>query len=145
AARLSRRRFLRQTAAATTSLAFTASLPADEPKLSPSNRVNIGVIGVAGRGADNLKGVSGENIVAPCDVDVNRAGPPRDAYPQARFYQDFRRLLDQNDVEAVVISTPDHMHAIPALRALQAGKHVYLEKPLAHSVHEVRVLTAAAA
>src|SRR5262249_52021792 len=58
---------------------------------------------------------------------------------------DFRRLLDQKDVDAIVISTPDHMHAIPAVQALRAGKHVYCEKPLAHSVHEVRVMMATAA
>src|SRR5207244_2084458 len=92
--------------------------------------------------AENLKGVRDQNIVVLCDVDAGRKGVigARKAYPRAKFYQDFRRVLDHKDIDAVVISTPDHMHAIPAVRAMLAGKHVYCEKPLAHSVHEVRVM-----
>jgi predicted dehydrogenase len=144
--RLSRRRFLRESAALGTSLALAAgSLPAADKKPSANDRLNLGIIGVAGRGGDNLAGVRGENIVALCDVDQNRAGKARETYPNATFYEDFRQLLDQKDVDAVVISTPDHMHAIPAVWAMRAGKHVYCEKPLAHSVHEVRVMMETAA
>jgi predicted dehydrogenase len=78
-------------------------------------------------------------------VDTSRAGKAREEHPKAAFYQDFRKLLDQKDVEAVVVATPDHMHAIPALMAMRAGKHVYCEKPLAHNVREVRLMRETAA
>jgi predicted dehydrogenase len=144
--RVTRRRFLQDAATLGASLAVARVLPAaDNKQASPNERLNLGILGVAGRGAANLAGVRGQNIVALCDVDSNRAGKARETYPQAKFYDDFRQLLDQKDVEAVVISTPDHMHAIPAVRAMQAGKHVYCEKPLAHSVHEIRVMMDTAA
>ena len=143
--RLSRRRFLHHAATGLSAAAFAGTLPASDGKAPPSERLRVGVIGVAGRGADNLKGVAHEEIVALCDVDENRAGKARQEHPRAKFYQDFRRLLDHKDIEAVVISTPDHMHAIPALLAMRAGKHVYCEKPLAHSVHEIRVMRETAA
>jgi predicted dehydrogenase len=136
--RLTRRRFLQGSAA----LAASAALPALQPR---ADRIRLGIIGVAGQGAYNLSNVRQEQIVALCDVDENRAAGARREFPQARFYQDFRRLLDQNDVQAVVVSTPDHMHAPIVVSALRAGKHVYCEKPLAHSVHEVRVMRETAA
>jgi predicted dehydrogenase len=142
---LTRRRFLHTSLAASASLTMGSRLTADDKPASPNERINIGIIGVNGRGAGNLAGVAGENIVALCDVDEDRAKDARKNYPKATFTQDFRRLLDQKDIDAVVISTPDHMHAIPAVRAMQAGKHVYCEKPLAHSVQEVRVMMALAA
>lgn len=114
-------------------------------KPSPSERLNLGVIGVAGRGGENLNSVHTENIVALCDIDLNRLNPAAAAFPQAKAYQDFRRVFDHKDLDAVVISTPDHMHAIPVALALRAGLDVYCEKPLAHSVHEVRVLRKLAA
>src|ERR1700687_918492 len=102
-------------------------------------------LGAAGRGRANRAGVSHENIVALCDVDLQRAGKARSTFPKAMFFEDYRRLLDQKSIDAVVISTPDHPHAIPALLAMRAGKHVYCEKPLAHSVHEVRLMRETAA
>jgi predicted dehydrogenase len=140
-----RRRFLKETAAATT---FYLSLPyarGDVKKSSPNERLNLGVIGVAGRGADNLKGIVSENIVAICDVDENRVGDARKAHPSATYTQDYRKLLDQKNIDAVVISTPDHMHAIPTLAALRSGRHAYCEKPLAHTVREVRLVRETAA
>jgi predicted dehydrogenase len=107
---------------------------------SPSERLNLGVIGVAGRGGENLKAVSSENIVALCDIDRERLAAARKEYPRAEAYEDFRRVLDHAELDAVVVSTPDHMHAIPVVWALRAGFDVYCEKPLAHSVHEVRVI-----
>ncbi len=100
------------------------------------------------RGADNLKGVVAEssvNIVALCDVDENRAGKAREAHPNATYTQDFRKLIDQKNIDAVVVSTPDHMHAIPTLVALRSGRHVYCEKPLAHTVREIRLVRETAA
>ncbi len=141
----SRRRFLHAAATGLSAAAFTRALPAAGDKVSPAGRLRVGVIGVSGRGADNLAGVAREEVVALCDVDENRAAAARRAHPRATFHQDFRRLLDQKDVEAVVVSTPDHTHAVAAVAAMRAGKHVYCEKPLAHSVHEVRVMVATAA
>jgi predicted dehydrogenase len=142
---LNRRRFLQQALALGSSFAFASSVPAEHGTSSPNERVNLGIVGVAGRGADNLAAVSQENIVALCDVDIRRVGRARTAFPKADFYEDYRRLLDQKNIDAVVISTPDHSHAIPAVLAMRAGKHVYCEKPLAHSVHEVRVMRETAA
>ena len=108
-----------------------------------SEKLNIAVIGVGGRGAANLNGVQGENIVALCDVDDHRAGNAYKRFPKARKFHDFRRMYDQmeNQIDAVVVNTPDHTHFHPAMMALQAGKHLYCEKPMAHSVEEVRVMT----
>jgi predicted dehydrogenase len=114
---------------------------------SPNERLNVGFIGAAGRGGDNLRAVSaaGANVVALCDVDETRLGKAAGAFPAAKAHVDFRRLLEQRGVDAVVVSTPDHTHAVAALSALRAGKHVYCEKPLCHSVHECRALARAAA
>jgi predicted dehydrogenase len=145
--RVTRRRFLQESAALAAGLGLTGALAADVKKAPPSETVNVGVIGVAGRGGENLHGVvaAGANIVALCDVDTERAAAARSAHPQAKFYQDFRRLLEQKDIDAVVVSTPDHMHAIPAVMAMRLGKHLYCEKPLAHSVHEINTMMDAAA
>jgi predicted dehydrogenase len=143
--RLTRRRFLQQSASFAAAAAVAGTLPAADQKAPPSERLNLGVIGINGRGYDNLSGVRHENIVALCDVDADRSAPVLKEFPQAKFYQDFRRLLERKDLDAVVISTPDHMHAIPAVAAMRAGKHVYCEKPLAHSVHEIRVMRETAA
>jgi len=107
---------------------------------SPTEKLNLACIGVGGRGAANLDAVKGENIVALCDVDQQRAGSVLDQYPRARKFADFRRMLDELDrqIDAVVVSTPDHTHAVACVKAMQMGKHCYCEKPLAHSVHEAR-------
>ncbi len=110
-----------------------------------SERLNLGIIGVAGRGGENLQEVSSQNIAVLCDVDRSRLAEAKKAHPQAHVYTDFRRLLDHTELDAIVVSTPDHMHAIPAYRALKLGLHVYCEKPLAHTVAEVRALRNAAA
>ena len=141
--RLTRRRFLQSSAALAASAAMADTLPAAQP--ARADRIRLGIIGVAGQGAYNFSNVRHEEIVALCDVDENRAVAARRDFPRARFTQDFRCVLDQKDVQAVVISTPDHMHAPIAVAAMRAGKHVYCEKPLAHSVHEVRVMRETAA
>lgn len=143
-----RRAFLRRTLAAS-AFAFTY-LPArvlglgGEPP--PSRKLNLAFVGVGGRGRDNLHGLSSENVVALCDVDEARARESFQQYPKARTFQDYRVMLDQigKEIDAVVVSTPDHTHAAVALAAMQLHKHVYCEKPLAHSLHEVRQLVAAA-
>jgi predicted dehydrogenase len=114
---------------------------------SASSKLNMAVIGLGGQGKSNLNGVSKENIVALCDVDDVRAGDAFQRFPQAKKFYDFREMFDKmgKDIDAVAISTPDHMHFHPARMAMSMGKHIYLEKPMAHSVWEVRELTKLAA
>ena len=108
----------------------------------PSDRLNIAGIGVGGMGYRNLKNMESENIVALCDVDWEYAN--RNAFktwPPAKQYKDYRQMFEQQkDIDAVMIATPDHSHALPALMAMKLGYHVYLQKPLTHSVYEARVL-----
>jgi predicted dehydrogenase len=106
-----------------------------------NDRLNIAGIGVGGMGAANLKALESQNIVALCDVDPTYAAPTFKRYPSARVWTDYRRMLDQQqDIEAVVIATPDHTHAIISAAAMRAGKHVYCQKPLTHDVFEARRL-----
>ncbi len=111
----------------------------------PSEKLNIAGIGIGGRGEGDLDEVGTENIVALCDVDEAYAGRVFKKYPNARKWTDFRKMLDeQKDIDAVVIATPDHLHAVVAMAAIKRGKHVYCEKPLAHSIWECRQLAEAA-
>ena len=107
-------------------------------KLSANDKLNIGVIGVAGRGGDNLNGVSSQNIVALCDVDDRNLAAAAAKFPSAKTYNDFRRLIDQKDIDAIVVSTPDHTHAVACVAALKSGRHLYCEKPLARTISECR-------
>ena len=138
-----RRAFLRRAVLSSTGLWLAAGFKS-WAKISPNEKLNLGVIGVAGRGGDNLRGVSRENIVALCDVDEPRLGAAAKAYPAAKLYHDFRRLLERDDLDAVVVSTPDHTHAVAALGAIRTGRHVYCEKPLTRTVSEARRVTEAA-
>lgn len=145
----SRREFLRRAmaagvgTAAATSLSFS-SARAQEPAAG-GDKLNIGVVGVAARGSANLAGVASQNIVALCDIDAQRLGGAAERFPGATLYTDYRKLVDHKGLDAVVVSTPDHTHAIPAVWAMKRGLHVYCEKPLAHSVWEVRQMREAAA
>ncbi|HOB74843.1 MAG TPA: Gfo/Idh/MocA family oxidoreductase [Phycisphaerae bacterium] len=114
---------------------------------SPNEKVNVAVIGVTGQGGWNVNQLveAGANIVALCDVNEKRAAGQRKRFPKAEFVVDYRRLLDRKGIDAVLIATPDHHHAPATLRALSAGKHVYCEKPLAHTVHEARLMAEMAA
>lgn len=107
---------------------------------SPSNKLNIAVIGVAGRGGANLNGVKDENIVALCDVNADNLASAARNFPRAKTYTDWRKCLEQKDIDAVVCSTTDHTHAFVNVWALNRGKHVYCEKPLANSVEEARMV-----
>jgi predicted dehydrogenase len=113
--------------------------------VAPSEKLNIAGIGVGGQGWTDLHGVSSENIVALCDVDDERAKGACEAFPQAKRYRDYRVMLEkQKDIDAVVVATPDHMHAAITMAAIRMGKHVYCEKPLTHTVYEARKITQAA-
>ncbi|MFH2002689.1 MAG: Gfo/Idh/MocA family oxidoreductase [Planctomycetota bacterium] len=122
--------------------------PKPEPNYrSPNERMNLAFIGVGGRGRSNLKALANENIVALCDVDDKNAEASYKEYPHVKKYHDFRKMFDEmhQQIDAVVISTPDHMHALPAMIAMQLGKHVYCEKPLTHDLYEARMLAKTAA
>ena len=111
-----------------------------------SDRLNLAIVGIGGQGAANIKDLKHQNIVALCDVDEKRGGKAFEEFPRARRFADFRKMFDsmEKQVDGVVISTPDHTHFHPAWWAIERGKHVYLEKPLAHEVEEVRRITEAA-
>ena len=113
---------------------------------SPNRALNIACVGVGGRGWDNLNGVASETIVALCDVDSRHLEKAAKEFPKAALFADFRKMLEEIDtIDAVVVSTPDHMHAPIASMAMKMGKHVYVEKPLTHSIHEARTLATLAA
>jgi predicted dehydrogenase len=111
----------------------------------PSEKLNIAAVGIGGQGKENIKACEGENIVALCDVDWRYAGPVMQSHPDAKKYKDFRKMLDEvKDIDAVIVATPDHTHAVIAMAAIKMGKHVYVQKPLTWSIEEARKLTVAA-
>ena len=141
---LTRRGFLKGTLAAAPYVITSAAIgaPAAAKPESPNEKLNIAIVGVAGRGGANLNGVSSENIVALCDVDSNRLAKAAARFPKAKTFGDFRTMLDKvrKEIDAVVVSTPDHTHAPAAAMAMKMGKHCYSEKPLTHSAFESRTL-----
>jgi len=108
----------------------------------PSDKLNIAGIGVGGMGRRNLRNMNTQNIVALADVDWKYADRCFTDYPEAKKYKDYRKMLDEmdKDIDAVMISTPDHTHYVSAADSMRAGKHVYVQKPLTHSVYESRKL-----
>ena len=115
--------------------------------IAPSDKLNIAGVGIGGMGKGNLANVAKtENIVALCDVDWReQTTKVFETYPGARQYKDYRIMLDkQKDIDAVIVATPDHTHAVISLEAIRRGKHVFTQKPLTHTVHEARVLAKAA-
>jgi predicted dehydrogenase len=146
--RLTRRDFLQKSvvgaAASVTAFTIVPRRVLGGPRESaPSERLNIAGIGVGGRGYQDIKDVSSENIVALCDVDEKRAGRTFDEFPNTKKYHDFRKMLDREEknIDAVVVATADHTHIPVSVMAMRMGKHVYCEKPLGHNIHEVRVAT----
>jgi predicted dehydrogenase len=112
----------------------------------PNEKLNIACIGVGGMGKYDVLNLTSENIVALCDVDERRAAEIYNKYPNVPKYRDFRVMLEKEakNIDAVTVSTPDHMHAVAAMTAMKMGKHVYCQKPMAHDIYEVRQLTEAA-
>ncbi len=114
-------------------------------RLSANERLNLGIIGTANRARANIAGVEHENIVALCDIDDLLLATAKERFPAAKTYNDFRKLLEREDIDGVVISTADHTHAAATAAALRLGKHVYCEKPLTHTVFEARRIAKLAA
>ena len=127
---------------------FFASGALAAAALGANDSIRVGLIGCGGRGRSLLKLFQKDpsfRIVAICDVDQGRLEQTRASLsPPPATYSDFRRLLDRNDIDPVIVATPDHWHAIPALQAMLAGKDVYLEKPVGHTVEEGAFLVAEA-
>jgi len=136
-----RRNFMKTTgaAAAAVSTGLGARIASAQ---SPNSKLNIACVGTANRAAANVGGVSGENIVALVDVDSTYLDRAKAARPDARTYKDYREMIERegDKIDAVVVATTDHHHAPASVRALRAGKHVYCEKPLAHTVYETRLM-----
>lgn len=139
---MNRRQFLKTTSAAVLGVnLMTGCARVGSRRISPNEKLNIAGIGVGGQGAGDLREMAGENIVALCDVDWKYATKTFRAYPKAELFKDYRVMLEKRkDIDAVMIATPDHMHAPITLAALRAGKHVYVEKPMAHSIEEARLM-----
>ena len=110
-------------------------------RLSAGDKLNIGVVGAGGKGSSDTDHCASENIVALCDVDTKTLASRKEKYPNARTYQDWREMLEkEKSLDAVIVSTPDHMHAMVAAAAMRMGKHVYCQKPLVQTVYEARLL-----
>ena len=143
---LSRRRFIAGTVAGA---ALAAAGRSGRGADGPGEKLDVAVVGAGGRGADNINDLlatGAVNIVALCDCDDRRASDSFQKFPRTKRYRDWRTMFDaQKDYDAVLVATPDHNHAIVSVAAMQLGKHVYCEKPLAHSVWEVRRMAQVAA
>ena len=133
-----RRSFLK--AAGVAGVGFYTSAAVAEDSKSPNEKLNVAIIGAMGRGRANTGGVKSENIVALCDVDERNLNGIAKKYPKATKYFDWRKCLGQKNIDAVVISTADHHHAPCSVAAMRLGKHVYCEKPLAHTPEEARIV-----
>ncbi|UJP64331.1 Gfo/Idh/MocA family protein [Mongoliitalea daihaiensis] len=146
----SRRNFIKASATALAGFYFVPRHVLGGPGfLAPSDRLRVAGIGVGGMGGNDVRGVfnSGKaDFIALCDVHDSRAKGSVDAHPKAKYYRDYREMLDKEhkNIDAVTISTPDHMHAVQTMAAMQLGKHVYVQKPLTHDIYEARMLTQAA-
>ena len=142
----SRRQFLKSASGAVAAFTIVPRHVLGQGQTPPSEKLSIAGIGAGGMGGSDINAVAeGNNIIALCDVDLRRASTI-EKYPEAKVYRDFRKMFDEmaDQIDAVIVGTPDHTHAVAAMAAIKRGKHVYCEKPLAHSVAEVRALMKAA-
>ncbi len=142
--KISRRQFLKTGlgTAATFMIVPNSVLGMQFGHKAPSDKLNIAGIGIGGMGRNNLRNMSTENIYALCDVDWHYAEKAFNDYPKALRFKDWRKMFDEvgKNIDAVLVATPDHNHAVIAATAMTLGKHVYVQKPLTHSVYEARLL-----
>ena len=142
----SRRSFIKQSAIVSSFFIVPRNVLGGVGYISPSDQLNLAAIGSGGKGASDIRNASvkgRENVVALCDVDFGGSAKESvKAFPKAKLYADYREMLDkEKDIDAVTISTPDHVHGPAASYAMQRGKHVYVQKPLTHNIREARILT----
>jgi hypothetical protein len=141
---ISRRRFIKRYSTVVGAAALTGPYFLRGQGLN--NKLNIAVIGAGGKGSSDTDHCSTENIVGLCDVDQKTLDSRKQKYPKAQQFQDFRKMLEEmKNIDAVIVSTPDHCHAAAAIMAMKLGKHVYCQKPLVHSVYEARQMRKVAA
>jgi len=145
----SRRKFIKTGAVAAGSFFIVPRHVLGKGFIPPSDKLNLAAIGAGGKGWSDIRNAwneGAENVVALCDVDKMRCGSAVEKWPKAKMYNDFRRMLEEmnDDIDAVTISTPDHVHGVAAMAAMELGKHVYVQKPLTHNIYEARRLTEAA-
>ena len=139
----SRRRFLKTTAAAGMGYWVAGGVRAQQSN-SPNEKIAFASVGIGGKGSSDSNDARHRgDMVAICDVDTGRLEGAKGKSAGARTYTDFRKMLDEmgNRIDAVLITTPDHTHAPPAVMAMNLGKHVYCEKPLAHDIYKVRMMS----
>jgi len=140
---LTRRQFLYASALASAGVAAFSTYAQPRPRRpAAGEKLRIACIGTEGKGRSDIQHCSAEEIVALCDADEKRAANARKAHPNAKFYADWRQLLEKEEknIDAVTVSTPDHLHAVIASAAIKLGKHVYCQKPLTQTVYEARYL-----
>jgi len=137
---LSRRKFLASSSMAGAAFWIGTGRLRGQEKVAANGKLNIGMVGTAAQAGWNLDQVSSQNIVAICDVDDRLLAAASKKYPNAITYNDFRRMLERNDLDAVVVATPDHIHAVATVAALKSGRHVYCEKPLTRTISECRIV-----
>ncbi len=144
--KISRRAFVRKTSVVTASAFALPCFGIAKSAQSANGKLNVAFIGVGGRGSASLEGCESENIVALCDVNQDSSAKGVNKNPQAKFFKDYRVMMDKmsKEIDAVCVATPDHSHFAAAMSAMQNGKHVYVEKPLAHNVWQLRTLKKAA-
>ena len=145
----SRRKFIRNAVLATAGFYIIPRHVLGRGFTAPSDKLVIAGIGAGGKGESDLFNFfqSGKaEIFALCDVDDRQSITSRKRYPNAKYYKDYREMLDKEHghIDAVSVSTPDHMHGVQAMAAMQLGKHVYVQKPIAHDIYEARMMTEAA-
>src|ERR1044071_2649059 len=146
---MKRRAFIQQAGLAAAAVTIVPRHVLGKGYRAPSDTLYVAGIGAGGKGESDIAmfAKSGKATIAYlCDVDDRRAAKSRESFPQAKYIKDYRELLDKEskNFDAVSVSTPDHMHAVQALAAMQLGKHVYVQKPLTHDIAEARQLTEAA-
>jgi len=145
---MKRRDFIKASAAATFGFQFIPrAVLGQTGETPPSRKINLAAIGCGGQAGSDLKNMDGENVVALCDVDDKRGAAMFAKYPDAKRYKDYRIMLEEmaDKIDAVLVGTPDHTHAPAAMAVMRHGKHVFCEKPLAHSVGELRMMRKEAA
>ncbi|MCK5565540.1 MAG: Gfo/Idh/MocA family oxidoreductase, partial [Planctomycetes bacterium] len=136
---VTRRQFIKAASAVTAFTIVPRHVLGGAGHTAPSDKINIAGIGVGGMGFHNLRELESQNIVALCDVDHQYAAKVFDRYPKAKRYKDHRKMLqNQKDIDAVMIATPDHTHAMITIDSMKAGKHVYCQKPLTHTIRQAR-------
>ena len=145
----SRRSFMKGTAMAVPAFMIVPRHVLGRGYTPPSDKLNLAAIGAGGKGWSDINNAFNEgkeNVVALCDIDTKRAEKATKKWDKAKFYKDFRVMFEKmgKQIDAVTISTPDHVHAIAAMAAMQEGIHVYVQKPLTHNIREARMLTEAA-